>query len=152
MWEVVPVLRRIVCGDCDRLGRISTVKSWNPTYSKGDVVVQLHCDTKSSCTERELTTGRWRAHLGPTNRWGTPQGSFSLENFQPSIVPRKRSSLHHEDEFTTTACSNPGFVSTGNMEERVTTKEVRELIDTLKGNHHSLNHTHRIHQGRTAGS
>ncbi|CEJ62888.1 hypothetical protein PMG11_11373 [Penicillium brasilianum] len=67
----------------------------------------------------------------PTN---TQRGAalFTLENFEPSIVPRKRRSPRHGNEITTVARSNPEFTSTEDNNGRVTTKEVRQLIDSLK--------------------
>lgn len=57
---------------------------------------------------------------------------FSSTDFQPSIVPRKRRQLRHGDEFTSAPRSNPEFAGTGEQTGRVTTKEVRQLIDSLK--------------------
>lgn len=56
----------------------------------------------------------------------------SLAEFQPSIVPRKRIQPRHGDEFTYTARTNPEFAGNGEPTGRVTTKEVRQLIDGPK--------------------
>ena len=57
---------------------------------------------------------------------------FTLANFEPSIVPRKRRSPRHGDESTTIARSNPEFANTEDGNGRVTTKEIRQLINGLK--------------------
>ncbi|OKP09527.1 hypothetical protein PENSUB_5118 [Penicillium subrubescens] len=57
---------------------------------------------------------------------------FTRENFEPSIVPRKRRSPRHGDEITTIARSNPEFANTEDSTGRVTTKEIRQLISSLK--------------------
>ncbi|ODM23019.1 hypothetical protein SI65_00608 [Aspergillus cristatus] len=58
-----------------------------------------------------------------TNYRGTA-GLFSLETFEQSIVPRKRSP-RQGNGLTTTAHSNPEFAKTEDNNGRVTTKEVR---------------------------
>lgn len=65
-----------------------------------------------------------------TNHHGKA-GLFSLETFEQSIVPRKRSPRQGND-LTTTARSNPEFANTEDNHGRVTTKEVRRLIESLK--------------------
>ncbi|GES65494.1 reverse transcriptase [Aspergillus terreus] len=67
----------------------------------------------------------------PTN---TQRGAplFSLENFEPSIVPRKRRSPRNGNDNTTASCSNPEFAGPEDNNGRVTTKEVRQLINSLK--------------------
>lgn len=67
----------------------------------------------------------------PTNTQGTTD-LFSLENFEPSIVPRKRRQPRHGDEAAAGPRSNPEFASASDTNGRVTTKEVRRLIDSLK--------------------
>ncbi|KAJ5808858.1 hypothetical protein N7474_010127 [Penicillium riverlandense] len=67
----------------------------------------------------------------PTYTQGT-RNPFSAVNFEPSFVPRKRRSPRHGDEITTSARSNPEFAATGENGGRVTTKELRQLIDSLK--------------------
>ncbi|KAJ5340350.1 hypothetical protein N7541_009474 [Penicillium brevicompactum] len=67
----------------------------------------------------------------PTNTKETTN-PFSLEEFQPSIVPRKRRQPRHGDEFTSAARAKPEFAGNGEPTGRVTTKEVRQLIDGLK--------------------
>jgi hypothetical protein len=47
-------------------------------------------------------------------------------------VPRKRRSPRHGDEITTIARSNPEFANTEDSTGRVTTKEIRQLISSLK--------------------
>jgi hypothetical protein len=47
-------------------------------------------------------------------------------------VPRKRRSLRHGNEVTTAARSNPEFAGSEDNNGRVTTKEVRQLINSLK--------------------
>ncbi|KAG2414061.1 hypothetical protein HFD88_003252 [Aspergillus terreus] len=57
---------------------------------------------------------------------------FSLVNFEPSIVPRKRRSPRNRNDNTTASCSNPEFAGPEDNNGRVTTKEVRQLINSLK--------------------
>ncbi|CEJ62844.1 hypothetical protein PMG11_11329 [Penicillium brasilianum] len=56
---------------------------------------------------------------------------FTLDDFEP-VVPRKRRSPRNRDEATTTGYLNPEFGDTGDNNGRVTTKEVRQLINSLK--------------------
>ncbi|KAJ5707851.1 reverse transcriptase [Penicillium malachiteum] len=56
---------------------------------------------------------------------------FTREDFKP-IVPRKRRSPHNRNEATTAAYSNPEFAGFEDNNGRVTTKEVRQLIGSLK--------------------
>ena len=65
----------------------------------------------------------------PTNT-ERPTKIFSVEDFEPQIVPRKRRQPRQGDEFVSTPRSNPEFA--GESTGRVTTKEVWKLIDTLK--------------------
>ena len=67
----------------------------------------------------------------PTNTQGTAN-PFSLGNFEPLIVPRKRRSPRHGEELVNTARSNPEFADLGDHGGRVTTKEIRQLINNLK--------------------
>jgi uncharacterized coiled-coil DUF342 family protein len=57
---------------------------------------------------------------------------FTLESFEQSVTPRKRRNIRHEDEVTSTPRSNPEFTNPADNNWRVTTKEVRQLIDGLK--------------------
>ena len=66
-----------------------------------------------------------------TNAQGAT-GRVSLGTFAPSLTPRKRRNLRGNDEITTTARSNPEYADTGDGTGRVTTKEVRQLINNLK--------------------
>jgi hypothetical protein len=56
---------------------------------------------------------------------------FTVEDFEP-IVPRKRRSPRNGNEATTVAHSNPEFASSEDNNGRVTTKEIRQLINSLK--------------------
>ncbi|KAI3096012.1 hypothetical protein CBS147333_9648 [Penicillium roqueforti] len=67
----------------------------------------------------------------PTNTQETTN-LFSSTDFQPSITPRKRRQLRHGDELTSAPRTNPEFAGTGEHTGRVTTKEVRQLIDSLE--------------------
>lgn len=66
----------------------------------------------------------------PTN---TRRGAqlFTLEEFEP-IVPRKRRSPRNRNEATTVAYSDPEFAGSQDNNGRVTTKEVHQLIHSLK--------------------
>lgn len=66
----------------------------------------------------------------PTN---TRRGAqlFTLEEFEP-IVPRKRRSPRNRNEATAVAYSNPEFAGSEDNNGRVTTKEVQQLIHSLK--------------------
>lgn len=67
----------------------------------------------------------------PTN---TPKTTklFSSDRFQPSLVPRKSRQPRHSDKYTSTPRSSPEFASNSEPTRRVTTREVRQLIDDLK--------------------
>jgi hypothetical protein len=72
-----------------------------------------------------------RPEPSPTNTQRRA-GIFTLKSFEPSIVPRKRRSPRHGNEVTTVARSNPEFAYTEDSNGRVTTKEIRHLINSLK--------------------
>lgn len=56
---------------------------------------------------------------------------FTRDDFVP-IVPRKRRSPRNSNEATTIAYSNPEFRGSEDNNGQVTTKEVRQLINSLK--------------------
>lgn len=66
-----------------------------------------------------------------TNTLGTAT-SFSLERFEPSILPRKRRRPRNGDEIITTPRSNSEFAVRGTNTGQVTNQEVRQLINSLK--------------------
>lgn len=104
-----------------------------------DVVVDIIFDINLLwlCAERELTPKSMAdppvgvPEAVPTNTQETTN-LFSSSDFQPSIVPRKRRQLLHGDKITSAPRSNPEFAVTDEHTGRVTTKEVRQLIDSLK--------------------
>jgi len=66
----------------------------------------------------------------PTNTQRGPR-LFTREDFEP-IMPRKRRSPRNRNKTTTVAYSNPEFAGSEDNNGRVTTKEVRQLINSLK--------------------
>jgi hypothetical protein len=76
-----------------------------------------------------------RPREGPNPLLQTPNEEDSFPHGKLRNVdctPEEVSNLRNENEATTATCSNPGFARPEDSNDRVTTREVRQLINSLK--------------------